>query len=327
MPLRADRLQERVEHLDQRFLDRHIADFAGAIGGFLVRDPRLVGIEGFVENPERVVLNGAGVGRADAIGIGVHPHHLLAHGFSVIGEEDRVVERLAHLQEFPVRPRAARADQPPHAPQLGLDDRKQAPGRQIILVFRVRIDVAVNLVEAPGHLAGHLQVGQLVLADGHHGRAEGQDVGALAHGVHGKAEGVVVAQFLVADFILEGGVAHDPVEGQEHGEEEGQLVDGRHFALDEHRALVGIDPDGQPVGGDVQNALADVVRALGPRGEGVLVGDEEITVVLPLKRQAVFNAAGIVPQMQAARGRVAGEDAWFHNRVLSAEGRLPSAEG
>ena len=46
----------------------------------------------------------------------------------------------------------------------------------------------------------------------------------LADGVEGEAEGVIVAEALVAEFILDGGVSHDAVKGDEHGEKTGELV-------------------------------------------------------------------------------------------------------
>ena len=136
----------------------------------------------------------------------------------------------------------------------------------------------------------------------------------LADGVHGEAEGVFVAEVFVLDFLGERRVAHHPVEGDEHREEERQLVDGRHFALDEHGALVRVDADGEPVGGDIDHALADVGGLVGPGGEGVLVGDDEEAVVLVLQGQAVLDAADVVAKVEFAGGRVAGEDALVAGR-------------
>ena len=67
-------------------------------------------------------------------------------------------------------------------------------------------------------------------------------------------------------------------------------------------------PDGEPVGGDVDHALADLVRLVGAGRERVLVGDEEVAVVLVLQRQPVLDAADVVAEVQLSGGRVAGED-------------------
>ena len=55
------------------------------------------------------------------------------------------------------------------------------------------------------------------------------------------------------------GVSHDPVIRNQHREEERQFIDGRDFALDEDRAFIGIDPDGEIIRGDIDDALADFV--------------------------------------------------------------------
>ena len=152
-------------------------------------------------------------------------------------------------------------------------------------------------------------MGKLVFADGDQGGAEGEDVGALSDGVEGEAEGVFVAEALVADFVLERGISHDAIEGEEHREEESQFVDGGDFALDEEGAFVGVDADGEVIGGDVEDGLADVLRFIGAGGESVLVGDDEIAIILVLEGEAVFDAADVVAEVEAAGGGVAGEDA------------------
>jgi amino acid transporter len=53
---------------------------------------------------------------------------------------------------------------------------------------------------------------------------------------------------------------------------------------------------------------------VGARGEGVLVGDQEVTVVLVLEGQSVLDAPDVVAEVQLTRGRVAGEDAGLGGR-------------
>lgn len=292
----SDGVDQGVEDFDEFFLDEDVADFSGSVGFLLLLHPGLVGVEGFVEGPEGVFLGGgfAGVGDADALGVGVHGHDFFLDGVGVVGEEDGVVEGFGHLEEVAVGAGGAEADEAVNAAEFGLDDGEEGAFIEIILVFGLGIDVAIELVEFAGDFAGQFQVGELVFTDGDEDGAEGEDVGGLADGVEGEAEGVIFAEVLVADFILEGGVAHDAVEGDEHGEEEGELVDGGDFGLDEHLALAGVDAAGEVVGGDVEDGLADFVGFAGAGGEGVFVGDDEIAVVLVLHGQAIFDGADVM---------------------------------
>ena len=117
----------------------------------------------------------------------------------------------------------------------------------------------------------------------------------------GKPNGYLSPSPLSLISCVERRVPHHAVERDQHREEKRQLVDGRHFALDEHRALVRIDADRQPVGRDLDHALADLVRLVGAGRERVLVGDEEIAVVLVLQRQPVLDAADVMARGAACR--------------------------
>jgi hypothetical protein len=79
-------------------------------------DPGAVPIEALVQRPQRVLFGivVARVGCAQALGIGVHAHHLLPHGLGVVAEEDCVAQRLAHLEEAPIGPGRAQAHQALH---------------------------------------------------------------------------------------------------------------------------------------------------------------------------------------------------------------------
>ena len=293
----ADGVDEGVEDLDEFFLAGDVADFALAVGGFVVGDPLFVGVEGFVEDPEGVVFDGAGVGDADAFGVGVHAHDLGFDGVGVVGEEDGVVEGLGHFEEVAVWAWGAEADESVDAAELGFDDGEEAAGVDVVFVFGLGIDAAVELVESSGDFAGHFEVGELVFADGDVDGTEGEDVGGLSDGVEREAEGVVFAEAFVADFVLEGGVSHDAVEGQEHGEEEGEFIDGGDFGLDEHGGFVGVDATGEVVGGDFEDGLADFFGLFGAGGEGVFVGDDEEAVERILEGEAVFHGADVVAEV------------------------------
>ena len=57
---------------------------------------------------------------------------------------------------------------------------------------------------------------------------------------------------------------------------------------------------------------------VGAGGERVLVGDEEVAVVLVLQRQPVLDAADVVAEVELPGGRVAGEDARLgHGLILT----------
>src|SRR5207249_2122401 len=141
----------------------------------------------------------------------------------------------------------------------GLDDGEKAAGFEIVFVLGLGIDVAIELIEFSGHFASQFEMWQLVFADGDVYGPEGEDVGGLADGIEGEAERKILAQLLIANFIFQGWIAHDAVEGDEHGEEKRQLVDGRNFRLDEHLALVRIDAAGEVVGGDFEDRLTDFI--------------------------------------------------------------------
>jgi hypothetical protein len=72
---------------------------------------------------------------------------------------------------------------------------------------------------------------------------------------------------------------------------------------------VRVDADGEPVGGDVEHALADVVGLVGPGGERVLVGDQEEAVVGVLEGQPVLDRPDVVPEVHLPSRGVAGQDA------------------
>ena len=69
-------------------------------------------------------------------------------------------------------------------------------------------------------------------------------------------------------------------------------------------------PHGEVVGGDIDDGLADFGGVFGGGvGEGVVVGDDEVAVVLVLEGEAVFERADVVAEVEAAGGGIAGEDA------------------
>jgi len=92
-------------------LDEDVADFSGAVGLLLLGNPGGVGVEGFVEDPEGVVFDGAGVGGADAFGVGVHGHYFFLDGVGVVGKEDGIVQGFGHFEEIAIGAGGAGADE------------------------------------------------------------------------------------------------------------------------------------------------------------------------------------------------------------------------
>ena len=95
---------------------------------------------------------------------------------------------------------------------------------------------AVEGVEAAGDLAGELDVGDLVLADGDEVGLVEQDVGGLEERVAEEAVGgeVLLAELLL--LVLVGGDALEPAERGEHAEEGVQLGVLGDVGLDEDGA-------------------------------------------------------------------------------------------
>src|SRR5262249_30181360 len=81
--------------------------------------------------------------------------------------------------------------------------------------------------------------------------------------------------------------------------------------LDEDRADFRVDAHGQVVDDDLPDEHGDLFDAvaLGPRGQGMQIGNDEEGVVLVLQLDAVDQAADVVAQVQPASGPVAGEQA------------------
>ena len=260
---------------------------AGAVALLEVGDLGGVVVEGVVVDEDRVALDGAGDVGADAVRVGVHPRDLLAHGRGVVGEQDRVADRLAHLRL------AVGADE---GRDLGLDELGDGE------------DVAVQAVEAAGDLARHLDVAVVVLADRDDVALDAEDVGGLEHGVAEQAVGHLVLAG-AAGHVLEAGDALEPGDGDEVLEERVELGDLGDRRLQVERRVLRVDAgrelveDHRPgVGADLVDVGAGVLRR-----QHMQVGDDEERLVLVLQAHPVLDAADVVPEVQLAGGPVPGE--------------------
>ena len=61
--------------------------------------------------------------------------------------------------------------------------------------------------------------------------------------------------------------------------------------------LVRVEPDGQPIGRNVQHVASDVLEFVDMVGD-LVVGDEEEAVVLLLQPHPVFERATVVTEVQ-----------------------------
>ena len=240
----------------------------------------------------------AGIALAQAGRVGEHAAHLgldVGHG---VTQEDAVVVALGHLA----------------AVQAGALGRGGEHG------LRLGEEVAaIKVVEAAGDLAGQLHVGQLVFTHGHAVGTVHEDVRGHEHGV---AEEACVAQVLVGDLLLlflVGGVAFQPGDGGDHGEQQAQLGVFLDRALAEDDALFGIQPGGHPVLDHLFHVGGDVGGVGIIAGQGVPVGHEEIGFLGVLEFHPVLEDAEVVTQME----RPGGTHARNRTRTNSAHFKIP----
>jgi len=171
--------------------------------------------------------------------------------------------------------------------------------------------LSVEVVEAPRHLAGELDVRHLVLPHRHVARAVDQDVGRLQQRVAEEAVGREITVGELFLLVLVRRDALEPAERRHHREQQVQLGVLGDLRLDEEDRLVGVDAGGEPVDHHVPAVLLDVVRLLVVGGECVPVGDEIQAQVFGLQAHPVLEHAVVVTEVQASRGPHAGEDAGF----------------
>ena len=234
------------------------------------------------------------------------------------GEDvDRVAERLAHL------PDAVGAQ----------DDRRLGEHR-----LRLGERVAVAAIERPDDLARQLQVGGLVLADRHERGLVDDDVGRLQDRVG--QQPVIDVVGLVGLLLLVRRGPLQPAHRRDRAQQPGELGVLRPVALDEQRAALRVEAEGQQRGGHLARPRPQedgVVRAR----QRVVVDDAVDRLVLALERDVVpdrargrcrggrCRTAGCPLKMRGrASGRASGAGAGATSRVMVAEcsGRDPRAD-
>ena len=274
------------------FLDLDITHRAGPIARLELRDFTLVRIELVEVGEDRVAFHRAGDVGADAVRIGVHAVHPLAHRGRVVAEEDRVAQRLAHFG-------------------LAIGARQRVPFHEVVGHGK---QLAVLVIEATRDLARDLDVRLVVLAHRHQMRLRQEDVGGLEHRIAQQPErDRLLVHQRGARHLLDARQPRQPRHGHEIAQEQRQLIRLMDRRLEEDRGDRRVDAGAQVVqhhAARVIGHLRDVLFAvLG--GQHVQVGDDEIALVLMLQAHAVAQAAHVVPQVQAAGRPVAGENALF----------------
>ena len=278
-----------VDALEQHLLGLAPGDAAGKgfceCGGFLIAGKGLVDLE---QGRAFGVL-----GLARCARIGDDGHDLLAQFFGWHEQRNGVVVTLAHLAA--IQPRQKR-----HVVvDLGLGQHQQI--------------LAVEVVEAGGHVARHFDMLDLVAAHGHFLRLEHQDVGGHQHRVHEKSRRHTFVRLLprFGILVLRGLVGVRPVEqalAAHAGEQPGQFGDFGDVALAVERHAIGIESGSQPGGGDFQGAALDAC-GLVAFDERMVIGQEQVAggvgALAGAHRGA--NGADVVAQVRRACGGDAGK--------------------
>src|SRR5262249_51766545 len=96
-PALPDGIEEPVQRGGELLLDLRVADLAGPVALFQVRDLLRVVVEDLVEDEDRVALDHAGDTGAGPGRVGVHPPHLRRNLAWRVGQVDGIAHALAHL--------------------------------------------------------------------------------------------------------------------------------------------------------------------------------------------------------------------------------------
>ena len=198
-----------------------------------------LGGENFVQVADGAYVGVAGIGAADARGVGDHGLELGANFRLGVREQDGVAVALGHLAAVGAGQFGRGCEE-----DLGFGKNFGAVG------------ALVELVEAAGDLAGELDVGGLVLADRDGVGLVDEDVGGLEERVAEEAVGGEVLAGEVLLLLLVGGDALQPAERRDHGEEQMQFGVLGDVALDEEDGAGGVEAGGEVVDRDFDGCSA-----------------------------------------------------------------------
>ena len=154
-------------------------------------------------------------------------------------------------------------------------------------------------------------MGRLVLADGHERGLVDDDVGGLQDRV--REQPVVDVVGLVLALLLVRRGALQPAHRGDRHEQPGELRVLGPVALDEQRAALRVEPEGEQRGGHLAGLATQQVGVVQAR-QGVVVDDAVDRLVLPLELDVVADRAQVVADVRGARRLDAGEDARARGR-------------
>ena len=150
-------------------------------------------------------------------------------------------------------------------------------------------------------------MGCLVFADRDEVCARKQDVCDLAHWVVVETDRSALDRQAV-DLGFQSWVSFKHAQRGHERKEHRQFGVFGDIALDHERRLFGIEADGKPVEGYVEYGLTYEVDVVEMIAKGLVVGNEEIALILVLKIEPVLQRPDVVPQMERASGTNAGKD-------------------
>ena len=96
------------------------------------------------------------------------------------------------------------------------------------------------------------------------------------------------------EFALQSRVAFEHPERGDKTEQHCEFGELGHVALDDERGFFGIEADRQPVERDLEHRIADQVDVVEVVAERLVVGDQEVAVVLVLQLDPVVQSADVV---------------------------------
>ena len=150
----------------------------------------------------------------------------------------------------------------------------------------------------------------LVIADRDQVNAWQQDIGDLAHRVCVEPDRAAFHGESV-QLALESRVAFEHPERSDEAEQHRQFSEFRDVALDHERRSFGVEADRQPVERDLQHRITDQVDVVEVVAKRLVVGDQEVALVLVLQFDPVVQCADVVTDMQRAGGPDTGKNSLF----------------
>src|SRR3954469_17996350 len=291
---RADRLEMRIQRFGKLGLHLDVAYLAGAIPLFQIVDLRLVGIESVVVREHRIAFDRPGDVCPHPLGVGVHLHDLLAHGFGIVRQIDRIAVALRHLAIVESRETRKFGQQ-----RFGFDE--QLP---------------VEVVKAANDLATQFEVSDLVFSNGDELGVIDDDVRRLQQRIAEETQRREILLGELLHLLLVGRHPFQPRDRNRHREQQEQLRMLRDERLNEQRRPFRIDSRGDPVGRHLVRARYDLAGVGVVARQRMPIGNEIEAIVLILKRRPVIQCADKMSEVQLSCRAHARNHTRLHSVVL-----------